>query len=124
MSALLHHKTLFKILFSIAMIAIFILAIVPDDHIYLEVSRADKLKHFTAFFVLSFLLHRASSTIQHRLRNMSLLLFFGIFIELTQLTLSYRQGSIEDVYADSVGIVLFQLLLSIKRAFNYKKEML
>lgn len=122
MLAYFKSKKLFKILFTIAMIVIFILAIIPDDHIHLEVSSADKIKHLTAFFVLSFLLNRASSTIKHRLRNMGVLLLFGIFIELTQLTLSYREGSIEDVYADSMGIMLFQLLLSFVRTFRYKKQ--
>ena len=108
-------KKYYKVLFFITVFIVFILAIVPNDHIKLDIDNADKLKHFTAFFVLSFLLNRASSTIAHRLRNMGALLGFGIFIELVQLFLPFRESSIEDIIADSVGILVFQLILSIFR---------
>ncbi len=105
----------YKRLFYITAFAVFILAIVPDDHINAYIDNADKVKHFTAFFTLSYLLNRASSTIAHRLRNMVLLLLFGIFIEFVQIFLIYRSSSIYDIYADLVGILLFQLLLSLYR---------
>ena len=113
-------KKYYKVLFFITAFVIFILAIVPDDQIKLSIDNADKVKHFTAFFILSFLLNRASSTIAHRLRNMGALIGFGIFIELIQLFLPFRESSIEDIIADSVGILVFQLLLSIFRLFKFK----
>ncbi len=108
-------KKHYKKLFYITAFAVFILAIVPDDHINAYIDNADKVKHFVAFFTLSYLLNRASSTIAHRLRNMVALLLFGIFIELVQIFLIYRSSSIYDIYADLVGILLFQLLLSLYR---------
>ncbi len=105
----------YKKLFYITAFAVFILAIVPDDHINAYIDNADKVKHFIAFFTLSYLLNRASSTIIHRLRNMVALLLFGIFIEFVQIFLIYRSSSIYDIYADLVGILLFQLLLSLYR---------
>ncbi len=49
---------------------IFILAVVPSDGVELSFKYEDKIKHIFAFFTLSFLLNRASSTIEHRVRNM------------------------------------------------------
>jgi len=108
-------KKYYKVLFFITAFVVFVLAIVPNDHIKLSIDNADKLKHFTAFFVLSFLLNRASSTITHRLRNISVLMGFGIFIEIVQLFFPTRESSIEDIIADSIGILVFQLLLSLFR---------
>ncbi len=56
---------------------IFILAVVPSDGVELSFKYEDKIKHIFAFFTLSFLLNRASSTIEHRVRNMVALLLFG-----------------------------------------------
>ncbi len=108
-------KKEYKILFYITALTVFILAIVPNDHIDIYIDNADKIKHIIAFFTLSYLLNRASSTISHRLRNMIALLLFGIFIEFVQSYLIYRSSSIYDIYADLIGILLFQLLLSIYR---------
>jgi VanZ family protein len=115
-------KKYYKVLFFITTFVVFVLAIVPNDQIKLDIDNADKLKHFTAFFVLSFLLNRASSTIAHRLRNMGALLGFGIFIEIIQLFLPFRESSIDDIIADSVGILVFQLLLSLFRLFRLDKK--
>ena len=108
-------KKYYKILFYITAFAVFILAIIPNDHLNAYIDNADKVKHFIAFFTLSYLLNRASSTIAHGLRNMMALLLFGIFIEFVQTYLIYRSSSIYDIYADLVGILLFQLSLSIYR---------
>jgi len=115
-------KKYYKVLFFITAFVVFVLAIVPNDQIKLDIDNADKFKHFTAFFVLSFLLNRASSTIAHRLRNMGALLGFGIFIEIVQLFFPFRESSIEDIIADGVGILVFQLLLSLFRLFGLDKK--
>ncbi len=119
MMHLIIKKKYYKVLFFTTAFIVFVLAIVPNDQIKLSIDNADKVKHFTAFFVLSFLLNRASSTIAHRLRNMGALLGFGIFIEIVQLFFPFRESSIEDVIADSVGILIFQLFLSIFRFLRY-----
>jgi len=115
---LIMKKKYYKVLFFITAFVVFVLAIVPNDQIKLDIDNADKIKHFTAFFILSLLLNRASSTIAHRLRNMGALLGFGIFIEVVQLFSPVRESSIEDIIADSVGILVFQLLLSMFRVFR------
>jgi len=113
-------KKYYKVLFFITAFVVFVLAIVPNDQIELGIDNADKVKHFTAFFVLSLLLNRASSTIAHRLRNMGALIGFGISIEVIQLFFPARESSIEDIIADSVGILVFQLLLSVFRLFRLR----
>ena len=115
-------KKYYKVLFFITAFVVFVLAIVPNDQIELGIDNADKVKHFTAFFVLSLLLNRASSTIAHRLRNMGALIGFGISIEVIQLFFPARESSIEDIIADSVGILVFQLLLSLFRLFKLDKK--
>ncbi len=119
--ALMQKKT-YKILFFITAGIVFLLAVIPNDHIHLTFQYADKVKHFTAFFVLSLLLNRASSTMKHRLRNMLALLLFGIFIEIIQIYIIYRSSSIYDVYADAIGILLFQFLFSFYKFLCDRKN--
>jgi len=103
----------YKILFfTFTLIVVFIFAVIPNDTLLEEYTYADKLKHLFAFFTLSFLLNRASSDMAQRFRNMSALLLFGIFIEFVQYYLPERTTSIEDVFADVVGILLFQFTYS------------
>lgn len=118
---LIQRKT-YKILFFITAGIVFLLAVLPSDHISLTFQYADKVKHFTAFFVLSLLLNRASSTMKHRLRNIISLLLFGIFIEIIQIYIVSRSSSIYDVYADILGIVLFQLLFSLHKFLRDRKN--
>ena len=100
---------------------VFILAIVQNDHINIDSDYGDKIKHMTAFFTLSLLLNRASSTLKHRIRNMIALLFFGIFIEVVQLYFPHRESSVADVVADFAGIVLFQVGYSFFRWIKYRR---
>lgn len=105
-------KQYYKVLFYIAVLGVLYFAIVPDN-IAIPSVYADKMKHATAFFVLSLLLNRASSTMQHRFRNMGVLLLFGLFIEIIQSFFPNRESSLADILADAAGISLFQLLYSL-----------
>ena len=106
-------KKQYKILFFIATISILILALIPNGG-GIDMGW-DKVNHFIAFFTLSFLLNRASSTINARIRNMLSLLGFGMSIEIFQAFTSYRASDINDIFADGVGILAFQLSLSLYR---------
>ena len=109
-------KGFYKILFFIlTLIIIFTFAIIPTDHIYLHTDYDDKIKHLFAFFTLSLILNRASSSITQRFRNMSALLLFGIGIEFVQHYIPERTTSIEDIFADVAGILLFQVLYSFAK---------
>ena len=107
------RKGFYKILFfTFTLIVVFIFAVIPNDSLFDKYDYADKFKHLFAFFTLSLLLNRASSSMAQRFRNMSALLLFGIFIEFVQYYLPERTTSIEDVFADVAGILLFQVLYS------------
>jgi VanZ family protein len=113
MKTLKLNKKHYKLLFFVTAIVVFILATVGNDHIDINHQYADKFKHITAFFTLSLLLNRSSSTIQHRLRNMVSLLFFGFLIEVAQYFIPSRHSDWMDILADFIGILLFQISYSI-----------
>jgi len=111
----------FKILFFLTAMFVLYKALTPDSGSHLlNFDHADKFLHASAFFVLSFLLNRASSSIAKRFRNMLSLLAFGILIEILQSFTGYREVSVADVLADLVGILLFQLSYSF---FKYTREL-
>jgi VanZ family protein len=101
-------------------VAVFVLAIIPSNHKDI-IPNMDKILHTIAFFILSLELNRASSTITHRLRNMGALLSFGIFIEFAQSLTPTRTASANDVIADLIGILLFQLIYSLYRFYKDKR---
>ena len=115
----LMNKKYFKILFFFTAGVVFILATVNNDHITLNSNYADKIKHISAFFMLSLLLNRSSSTIEHRLRNMLALLFFGFMIEVAQYFIPSRDSDWMDILADFVGILLFQITYSFLKLLQY-----
>jgi len=104
-------KEYYKILFYITAFIVFIFA-TTNDHMPLHFHNADKVKHMTAFFTLSFLLNRASSTLAHRFRNIIALLLFGILIEVVQYFIPARDSDYMDILADFAGIMLFQVAYS------------
>ncbi len=109
-------KKTYKKLFFITAGIVLVLALIPNSDIG---TSSDKLNHIIAFFTLSLLLNRASSTLNARLRNMLALIIFGISIEVFQYFTTYRSSDYKDVVADGVGILLFQLLLSLYRAYKH-----
>ena len=64
----------------------------------------DKVNHFIAFFVLGLFLH-LSYSIKYRY-SFTILLFYGIFIEFSQMFAINRSSEILDVVADTVGILV------------------
>jgi VanZ family protein len=86
----------------------------------IDLGMGDKINHIFAFFTLSLLLNRSSSSYEKRIRNVIALISFGIFIEIAQAFVSYRSSSFTDIIADAIGIALFQLLYSLYRYVRYK----
>ena len=111
----------YKITFFIAVFGVLALALLPNGG-GVETNLGDKANHFIAFFTLSLLLNRASSTTHVRIRNAFSLLLFGAAIEVLQAFTQYREPSFLDIVADGVAIVSFQILLSLYRI--YKKRAL
>lgn len=110
----------FKVAFFITGVAVFYLAIMPSHSLKIDLGLWDKLNHFLAFFTLSVLLNRSSSSYEKRFRNVMSLITFGIFIELSQAFTSYRSSSVYDLLADIIAIFTFQLLYSFYKYFRYK----
>ena len=116
--SLISKKT-YKRLFFIASFAILVLSLLPNQG---GIDTGwDKANHFIAFFTLSLLLNRASSTLNARIRNMLSLLGFGMSIEIFQAFTDYRSSDLNDIVADSVGILVFQLLLSLYRFIQSRR---
>jgi VanZ family protein len=93
-----------------------------SENPWFDFDHADKVVHASAFFVLSFLLNRSSSSISKRIRNIFSLLAFGILIEVLQSFTGYRTVSIGDVLADLIGILLFQLSYSLLKEWQIRRR--
>jgi VanZ family protein len=113
-------KFYFKTIFFIASFAVFYLALVPGEHVWLDFGFGDKVNHFLAFFTLSLLLNRSSSSYEKRVRNVIALFLFGVLIEVVQAFVSYRSSSVEDLLADLLAISSFQAFYSIYRWIRYR----
>lgn len=109
------NKTVYKVLFFIVVLLLMLTPVLPEklEAVFTFLKLTDKMEHFIAFFLLSFLLNRASSTIAHRVRNIFALSAFGLFIEVMQYFIPNRSTSLGDLLADIAGIVAFQVLFSI-----------
>ncbi|CAA6799693.1 MAG: Unknown protein [uncultured Sulfurovum sp.] len=116
-------KKQFKAIFFIAVIVILYKALTPSSNEPLfNFHHADKVLHALAFFVLSFLLNRSSSSIEKRMRNIISLLAFGILIEVLQSFTGYRDVSLGDILADLLGILLFQLTYTLLKVWQLKRR--
>ena len=110
------NKKYYKLAFFTAVLGILVLAVIPNGG---GIDTGwDKANHFIAFFTLSLLLNRASSTAHARIRNALSLVAFGMLIEVIQAFLSYRSADYHDVIADSIGIIIFQGTLSLYRLYR------
>jgi len=114
-------KFYFKTIFFITAFAIFYLALAPSDNVWLDFGFGDKFNHFVAFFTLSLLLNRSSSSYEKRARNVLALFLFGALIEIVQAFVAYRSSSIYDLGADLLAILSFQAFYSIYRWVRYRK---
>lgn len=112
-------KFYFKTIFFITAFIIFYLALAPSESVWFDFGFGDKFNHFLAFFTLSLLLNRSSSSYEKRLRNVIALFLFGTLIEIVQAFVAYRSASTYDLLADLLGILAFQAFYSIYRWIRY-----
>ncbi len=108
-------------IFLLTTVTVFYMAVTSEGVSLFATPYEDKINHFMAFFTLSLLLNRSSSKYDARIRNVTALLLFGIFIEFVQSFLPYREASVYDVIADLGGILSFQLFLT---TYRYLKTLL
>lgn len=99
-----------RILYLIALITIFILAVVPNYNYLPEVfSLSDKLNHLAAFFVLGGLAYASRYAHPYRYQ-LYFLAFYAVMIEAVQFFLPNRFFSLSDIAADLLGLGLFLLI--------------
>jgi len=115
-------KNQFKVVFFISVAIVLYKALAPDGEPLFDFEHFDKIKHAAVFFFLSFLLNRSSSSISKRIRNVTALFLFGIFIEVLQSFTAYREVSLGDILANLVGILLFQSTYSLLKNIQLKKR--
>jgi VanZ family protein len=106
---------LFKILFWVALIGSYVAAVVPQEVAPHIGSLSDKGIHFIAFAVLTLLFSFAYRTVWTR--TSLLLVFYAVFIEVSQLFTPNRSAELLDVVADVIGITIG--LLSVFLLRNY-----
>lgn len=75
----------------------------------------DKLNHWAAFFILTFLACHAYPQ-QQFWKIAAMLLVYGIGIEVAQYFTRYRSADILDVLADSIGILIYGLCIWLNSA--------
>ncbi|MEA2111191.1 MAG: VanZ family protein [Campylobacterota bacterium] len=96
----------FKLLFFITLLAISILAVLPDyNALPPVVSMSDVINHILAFFTLSFLFKLAYPKLKTIL-HVFLLSAYGVAIEVVQYFLPTRFGDPYDVLSDILGVLL------------------
>lgn len=78
----------------------------PPD---LAMSMSDKFNHALAFFVLAMVLDQAYAQLKMMWGVALPLIVYGLFIEIVQGQLGYREMSLLDVGADSIGIALYAI---------------
>jgi VanZ family protein len=110
-----------RLLFFSALAAISVLAVLPDYNALPPiVSVSDLLNHAAAFLTLVLLYSLAYS---HPLRRIGVtLIAYGILIELVQAFLPTRFASLEDVVADSVGLMGGMVLVKMVRSARERKR--
>lgn len=75
----------------------------------------DKLNHWSAFFILTFLASHAYP--QRRFWQIALaLVAYGIGIEIAQYFTKYRSADVMDVLADAIGILVYCLFVWLNNA--------
>ena len=109
-----HNVTAFRILlFAVSVIILYLAS--TDQPIEAVDDLDDKFSHILAFGTLAFLVDFSWPDDRFGLAKTSGLLVFGIFIELVQHFLPYREAALLDVIADAAGIMAYLLSIPLLR---------
>lgn len=104
-----HINALSRVILIAALIVTSYLALTPKTYPLVETIN-DKTKHVIAFFVLAWLCDISFPRSPFSLVKICFLLGYGLFLELWQHYLPYREFSILDLFADSLGLFLYLIL--------------
>ena len=103
-----------RVVFWGALVSITILALLPNEAVVLPVTLWDKLTHSVAFCVL-FVLAVLAWPKRPLWLPLLVLLAYGVGLELVQGLVGYRCASLQDVVADSIGLLAGLSLLTLAR---------
>jgi VanZ family protein len=103
----------FRLMLWVCVLAIAYLAFAPIEHV--PGAPSDKLNHFFAFSVLAWLADMAYPGRRLAPHRFTLLLGYGLLIELIQGFLPYRELSPLDFAADAAGILFYNTIVWIRR---------
>jgi len=104
-----------KLLFWLAMIAIYILAVMPLEKVPELTPFNDKGNHFIAFAVLTLLFYGAYRS--HYFYVALWMVLYGVFIEISQIFAVNRCGELLDVLADGIGVFMGIVIIWIGKKF-------
>lgn len=108
------YQIYFRGFFWIALLGSYIAAILPQDLAPVIGTLSDKTHHVLAFFILGILLSLAYE-MKYRY-TFIFLLFYAIFIEVSQLFAINRCAEVMDVVADLMGIMIGMIMyISLKK---------
>ncbi len=108
---------LFRFTFWSAIFIIFFIATKPGG-IELFKSIWDKLKHSFAFFVLYILFSFAYPKLNIKIKVLSLI-GYGVLIEIVQYFIPTREFSLEDIFADSIGIISGVIFIKVIKRYYF-----
>ena len=108
LAQLLRHRTLWRFAMMISIVAVLYLA-TTSGPLPVPAMPSDKANHLIAFLELTLLMRLGWPHLKSYYL-ISLLLGFGMLIELVQATLPYRDFSLADVVADAAGIAIGLLI--------------
>ncbi|MEJ2424376.1 MAG: VanZ family protein [Candidatus Thiodiazotropha sp.] len=114
-------RLLFRVLLLCALSAIGFLAFTPLQIPGVS-SLNDKVSHLAAFLCLGLLTDFAWSEHRWRAEKYLSLLGYGLFIEVVQAFLPFRQFSLWDLVADSLGLMLYGFLLPYLLRINLFRD--
>ena len=99
---------LHRVLFFSLLAFVLVMSLIPGDPDSSSGFINDKIMHVLVFFVLTFVMELlAYPSVVLSIRKPVLLMMFGFLIEVLQGQSGYREYSLEDVLANSVGILAF-----------------
>jgi len=102
-----------KVLFYVALLLLMAIALYPMHDILPESALIhDKLDHFAAFCVLSWLIQRAYGE-KNLFVKVSVLVVYGALIEAAQFFVPYRVVSFLDLLADCAGILFAFCMMAL-----------
>ncbi len=100
---------LWQVIGSLGICFIIYLSLIKTQVQLIDIDGGDKIGHFTAYFLISAWFSQLYSSQKSRIFLILFLLSLGLGMEILQSFLSYRQGDMWDMLANSLGVIIASL---------------